>query len=124
MPTSAGLRVIFDAKGFVSRGWCQGVDARDARGEEVEPWDEAARSWSLLGAIVAVLEVAAREEGEIPLEELAACLYALADVIEVDSLAEWNDHPGRAQAEVLEALAAAEDKFEPPWPEEAQFHAN
>jgi hypothetical protein len=124
MAISPGLRLLGEATLRVRRGWCQGADARDANGSEVEPWDERAVCWSLLGALVAVLEDEARFRGDVPIEELAASLYALADVIDVDSLAHWNDAPGRTQAHVVAALAAAEAIFEPPWPEESQFHAN
>jgi hypothetical protein len=116
MATSIGLRVLTNAAALVREGWCRGADARAPDGAEVDPWDERAASWSLLGAIVAVLEREARVRGEVPLEELAAALYALADVIEVDSLAEWNDADGRSRDEVLDALAAAERRYEPPWP--------
>jgi hypothetical protein len=124
MGTPVGLRVLADARGFVDRGWCQHTDARDAAGAEVEPWDERAVAWSLLGAIVAVLEREARERGEVPLEELAASLYALADVVDVDSLAEWNDAPGRTKEQTTDALAQAQKRFETPWPANAEFNPN
>ena len=115
MGVSAGLRILSDAATLVGRGWCRHADARAADGAEIEPWDARATSWSLLGAIVAVLEQTARESAEVPLDELAAALHALADVIDEDSLADWNDAPGRTQAEVVATLAAAEQRFEPPW---------
>ena len=121
---SPGLRLLRDARALVSEGWCRGADARSSDGEAVDPWDERAVAWSLLGAIVAVLEREANEWGEMPLEELASALYAIADVVDVDSLAAWNDAPGRTQAEVAGVLAAAEASFEPPWPDEAQFRMN
>lgn len=107
MGGSAGLRLLGQARTLVAHGWCSGADARDAHGGDVEPWDEAACSWSLLGALVAVLEREAATSGEVPLEELAAALYALADVIDVPSLASWNDEPLRTPREVLDALDRA-----------------
>ena len=106
------------------RGWTQGVDARGADGAAVDPWDERAASWSLLGAIVAVLERDARERGEMPLEELAAALYGLADVIECESLAVWNDDPARRREDVVAALVASEALYKAPWPDTAAFVAN
>jgi hypothetical protein len=114
--TLSGIALLTDASALVARGWCQGSDARGPEGEPVEPWDERAESWSLLGAIVAVLEREARERDEVPLEQLAAALYALAEVIEIESLAAWNDAPGRSQADVLRTLGGAEQVYEPPWP--------
>lgn len=90
------------------------MDARDAAGAEVESWSEDAGSWSLLGAIVAVLEREAATTGEIPLEDLSAALYALANLIETDSLAAWNDAADRSQLEVLRVLDAASAAYEAP----------
>ena len=116
---SRGLRLLLSARELILSGWCQGTDARDRAGNAVEPWSEHAVEWSILGAIVRVLELEAEEYGEVPLEELASALYAVADLIEVDSLADWNDAAERTQAEVIETIRAAEAVFEPPWPEEA-----
>jgi hypothetical protein len=124
MDSSPGLQLLADTRALLGLGWCQRADARRADGQEVQPWDEHAASWSILGAIVAVLEREAVERGEIPLEELAAALYALADVITTDSLEAWNDDPKRTQDEVVRVITAAEARFEPPWPQEAQFFAN
>jgi hypothetical protein len=109
-----GLRLLQDARELVADAWCRGADARNARGAEVDPWDDEAASWSILGALVAVLEREATESGEIALEDLAAALYALADLIETDSLVAWNDHPRRSQAEVVRALDTAAATYEPP----------
>jgi hypothetical protein len=121
---SLGLKLLTDTREVVASGWCQGTDARDDDGAAVEPWDDNATCWSLLGAIVSVLEHEARTQGEVPLDELAAALYALAAVLETDSLVDWNDAPGRMQDEVLTVLAAAEREYEPPWPETARPHPN
>lgn len=121
---SLGLRLLRNARELISSGWCQGADARDREGDAVDPWDEHAVQWSILGAIVRVLELEAEEHGEVPLEELASALYAVADLIEVDSLADWNDDEQRTHAEVIETIRAAEAVFEPPWPEEARPDPN
>jgi hypothetical protein len=110
MTDSRGLRLLQDARKLVAKSWCHGADARDAQGAEVNPWDDDAASWSLLGAIVAVLERDAPRGGELPLAALGSALYALADLIEIDSLADWNDDPRQTQDNVLAVLdrAAAE----------------
>ncbi len=113
MEDAAGFRLLRSTGRLVARGWCQGADARDAAGSEVEPWDDRAASWSLLGAIVAVLERESARRGEMPLEELAAALYALADVIEVGSLVDWNDDEARSQDQVLEVISAATERYAP-----------
>jgi hypothetical protein len=121
---SRGLRLLRNARELILSGWCQGADGRDREGNAVDPWNQHAVEWSILGAIVQVLELEAEEHGEVPLDELASALYAIADLIEVDSLADWNDDAQRTQAEVIEAIRAAEAVFEPPWPEEARPDPN
>jgi hypothetical protein len=115
MAAPAGRQLLADARGFVSAGWCQYADARNRDGAEVDPWDDDAVAWSLLGALVAALEREAASRGEIPFEELAASLYALAGVIEVESLSEWNDTVVHTQSDVVGALAEAEAQFRPLW---------
>ena len=119
-----GALLLARARELVSQGWCRGTDACGARGEPVEPWDDRATAWSLLGAIVAGLEQEAEASGEVPLEELAAALYALAELVETDSLVDWNDDPSRTQEEVVETLARAEELYESPWPELANSSPN
>lgn len=104
-----------DARKLVAESWCHGADARDLNGFEVDPWDADAASWSLLGAVVAVLEREASLAGELPLDELGAALYALAALIQTDSLVDWNDDQEQTQANVVavldQAAAAYEDNF-------------
>ena len=107
----AGLvasQLLQRARDLVAFGWCQGVEARDAAGLEVEPWSATACHWSLLGAIVASLDppVTAAEES-LPLSELALALAALAEVVVEASLAAWNDDALRSQAEVVRTLEQA-----------------
>jgi hypothetical protein len=95
--------LLRDAQTLIERGWSQHAEARDRDQAEVEPWDSAACSWSLLGALVAVMD-------DYPqLEDLAEALGDLADVVDDDSLAAWNDDPARSQKEVAGVLAAAAD---------------
>jgi len=107
---AAGLQVLREARALVAQAWCSGAEARDAGGSKVSPWDDRAVSWSLLGAIVAVLEREASRNRELPMAELATALYALANLVDSDSLVEWNDRPRQTQGDVLAVLdrAAAE----------------
>jgi hypothetical protein len=109
---SRGQQLLQDARKLVAESWCHGADARDANGFEVDPWDDDAASWSLLGAVVAVLEREASLSGELPLDELGAALYALADLIETDSLVDWNDDQGQTQAKVVAVLDQASAAYE------------
>ena len=100
---------LLDVRTLIQSSWTQRAEARTADGDPVDPWDSGAVSWSLLGALVAVYDRRARLDGE----ELAArCLRGacvrLAEAVDADLLSEWNDLPGRTQAEVLAVLEDAE----------------
>ena len=109
------MELLEGAQELIEQAWCQGADARDADGAAVDPWSPSAASWSLLGAIVAVLEREAALSGEIALDELATALYALADLVDTDSLAAWNDHPLRSGAQVADVLGEAMATYEDAW---------
>ena len=104
---AGGRRLLQEARKLVADSWARGAEARDPAGNVVDPWEEDAVSWSLLGAIVAALEREASRNGELPLHELAAALYALARVIDADSLVEWNDRPQQTQGNVVATLDRA-----------------
>jgi hypothetical protein len=113
MTEAGGLRILRDTRSLVADSWCRGADARDADGSEVAPWDERAASWSLLGAMVAVVEDEASAFGDVPLGDLGAALYALAELIETESLVEWNDDPRQTQENVLAVLDRAAETYVP-----------
>jgi hypothetical protein len=107
MMESQGRRFLEAARELVAESWCSGADALDADGLEVDPWEDSAASWSLLGAVIAVLERDASLAGELPLAALGAALFALGDVIRTDSLADWNDDPRQTQDNVVAILDQA-----------------
>ena len=104
---AAGLRLLREARALVAGAWCRGADARDSGGSKVSPWDDRAASWSLLGAIVAALEREAAVHGELSIPELATALYALANLVDSESLVEWNDRPRQTQGQVVAVLDRA-----------------
>lgn len=99
-------QILVRARELIAYGWCQGADARDERGEPVPPWSEEARRWSLLGALVATVDLPS-EPGVLTLGPLRRALSALAEVIEEPLLASWNDVASRTQEDVLRTLDAA-----------------
>jgi hypothetical protein len=109
---AAGLRLLREARALVAEAWCRGAEARDDAGSKVSPWDDRAASWSLLGAIVAVLEREASRDREPSIPELATALYALAELVDSDSLVEWNDRPRQTQGNVVAVLDRAADDCE------------
>jgi hypothetical protein len=97
-----GDSVLRATSTLIRRGWCCGADARDDAGEAVDALDPAASAWSLAGA----LGVVALRDG-VALEDVAHALAGLAVVVVDPSLDNWNDRPGRTQAETLDALDCA-----------------
>ncbi len=106
MDTQA-VQLLRSACDFVQRGWTQHAEGRDAHEAAVEPWHPTATSWSLLGALVAALEVQTDGGTELPLVQLADALDALALFVDSDSLADWNDDPRRTQGDVIAVLDKA-----------------
>jgi len=98
-------QMLHYARALLATGWCQGGEARDERGDPVEPWDETAESWSLPGALSAVASDAGNEDQEG--EQLARTVLAFALAISADQLQAWNDAPQRRQQEVLAACESA-----------------
>jgi hypothetical protein len=101
---------------LVAACWTQNADARAADGSAVDPWDNDAVCWSLLGALVASYErLLTLEDETVALSALAMACLLLAEVIDSDSLAEWNDLPERTHPHVLAAInTAARRKLETP----------
>ena len=99
--------VLCETAVLVGEGWCSGADARDRAGAAVGALDPTATSWSLPGALAVVAGMPG-----VDLDTLAVALTGLASVIHEDSLSEWNDRPGRTQADTLDTLEAARQSLE------------
>ena len=98
------LKVLESARDLVTQGWTQGAGARDRNGKAVHPWSAQARSWSVLGAIVCGDST---RQGRVPMSLLAEAVVVLAAALHTASLNDWNDVPGRTQADALAGLDAA-----------------
>lgn len=107
--TPTALDLLHLASTRIGRGWTQGAEARAAGGEPTEPWRRDAVCWSLLGTIVAAYEELSRREAGLGLDQLAIAMRRLAQFVDADSLALWNDEPGRTQADVVATLGQAVD---------------
>lgn len=99
-----GSKLLHDAGVLVEQGWCQGAEARDARGLATTVVAEEAAAWSLLGALQAT--TAANPSTE--LQHIGNAVSALAELIMDPSLANWNDAETRTKLEVLSVLKDAE----------------
>ena len=117
------VRLLRTAQELLGRGWTQGADARDRDGIPVPGWSERAVCWSLLGALVAVLEAQSEATGDdAAISDLARACALLAETLDVGSLETWNDEPGRTQSEVIEAVRRAASADEPPGPYEPSLN--
>jgi hypothetical protein len=98
--------ILIQTRERLQSGWCQGADARDESGSAVDPWSDRARSWSLLGALVAVTDPLA-PLGNARLGALRRALAALAEFVVEPSLADWNDADARTKENVIDVLDQA-----------------
>ena len=96
--------ILRNGRDLVVQGWTQGADARDDAQNPVHPWSAEARSWSVLGAVICGDD---NHQGQVPIDRLAAAAVLLSQVLERQSLSQWNDEPGRTQADAVAALDAA-----------------
>jgi hypothetical protein len=107
------VELLRRASDLIRRGWTQHAESRDIAGAAVDPWQPAATCWSLLGALVAALEDETNDGDDLPLQQLADALDALALFVDSDSLADWTDDPRRTQDDVLGVLGAAAEAAVP-----------
>jgi hypothetical protein len=99
-----GSKLLHDAGVLVEKGWCQGAEARDARGLATGVGAADAAAWSLLGA----LQATSAADPTTGLEDIGTAVSALAELIKDPSLANWNDSEARTKLEVLSVLKNAE----------------
>lgn len=89
--------ILKEARRLIAeKGWTQGVYARHANGNLIDPMEGNAACFCSLGAIWKVGGIL----------EHAFAVIALEGVIGI-SLAEWNDDPSRTKEEVLAAFDEA-----------------
>lgn len=94
--------VLLKAAALVERGWTQDAGARSAKGNHVRSTGRAAVCWCAEGAIQ---KAAFGGDGYAYHFAKGALLRALPK--RALSIPDWNDAPGRTQAEVVAALKAA-----------------
>jgi hypothetical protein len=99
--------ILTCGRDLIQQGWCQGDDARDGNDARVEPWSMEARSWSVLGALVATEGVGRGAIGRIPVDELGRAIVALGEAANTHSLEAWNDDPRCTQTAAVAAFDGA-----------------
>lgn len=122
MPQAAehtAAAMLSEARGLLLRGWSRAAQARDDGGTVVPAWSEEARSWSLLGALLASWH---RQHGQtmeldfvahgFDARALGDATQALGDVTGTASIEGWNDDAGRTIAEVIATIDRAAELLE------------
>lgn len=99
------VKFLTKARAVIERGWCQGSFARDAQGQPIESTDPLAETFCIRGATRAVAPIDDDERVRAH-RHLEDVIIALTDG-GYDSLARYNDVPGRTQAEILAVFDAA-----------------
>ena len=117
MPEAVGhtaAAILSEARSLLLGGWSRGAQARDRAGNVVSAWSEEARSWSLLGGLLASWY---RQQGQsldldfvahgFDARALGDATQAIGDVTGTASIDGWNDDPARTLDEVIATVDSA-----------------
>lgn len=100
-------RILESAIESIKTGWTQEKMARNSDGHEVDPTDDSACRWCLIGAL---LKSTQNADGSVSMDlgsEYRDVTDTLKALIGEDRLSLWNDAEGRTQEDVLALLNAA-----------------
>ena len=86
--------ILLEARELLAGGWCQGDNAKDARGESLRWPFVGAKCFCVNGALLSI-------KGDVPGAEDYISQEAGERYID------WNDHPDRTQLEVVEMVERA-----------------
>ena len=101
---TAAAALLRAAAQFEDNQWCQQATAVDQFGENVDPAGDAAVQRCLLGH----LERAAHQAGQGPLQLQGIAFQAVQGEVDFpQSVADWNDAPGRTPEQVRRLLRKA-----------------
>jgi hypothetical protein len=111
--------MLSEARGLLLRGWAQHAQARDAMRNVVPAWSGDARSWSVLGALLAIWH---RQNGEavdldfvahrLDARALGEATQALSEEMGTANIEHWNDDAGRTLAEVIATIDRAIERLQ------------
>ena len=101
------LQLLRAGRRRIEQGWCQESWAKDADGNDTDPWRLNAVSWCASGAICA-------ERVPAPCSGYWEARAMLKNVLDsqwnTNLLPDWNDTKGRTRKEVLEVYDRAIDR--------------
>jgi hypothetical protein len=98
-------QMLCEAYELVLSGWCQGTDAQDELGRDIEPSSAFARRWSAAGALERVWRRMAGDD-DLGIEAFGRANLALAGTVR-GVPRKWNDSEERTRDDVLIALGQA-----------------
>ena len=97
---------------YLAQGWCQWVLSKDSQGQEVSVDSPSAVQWCVMGAVLAAFP------GEF--EKQHPNVGPIVDyLLTKGTCVDWNNFPGRTQAEVVAAMQEAEAAVLGPTTQEA-----
>lgn len=92
-------RVLEKARGYLVKGWVQGLYAADAEGKACDPWSERAAQWCINGALI-------RAEKDLDVGDMKG--RGVEELLEAKiggmRLSKWQDIPTRTRSDVLELV--------------------
>ena len=100
-------RILENAIESIKTGWTQEKMARNSDGHEVDPTDDSACRWCLIGALVKSTQNA---DGSVSMDlgsDYHQATDSLRSLIGNNRLSLWNDAEERTQEDVLTLLNAA-----------------
>ncbi len=110
-------QIIERAINRIEAGWCKGVAAQDENEIILEPWDERACQWCLMGSIGVNDEFVADEENATVVIDMV--VHELNDrygddeyfVSEIEDVIRWNDKEHRVKGDVISVLQSVKEKI-------------
>jgi hypothetical protein len=113
--------ILTEARGLLVRGWSRRAQARDGSGIGVPAWSEDARSWSVLGALLAGWHLQQAESLDMDFvahgfdaQALGDATQAIGDVTGTSSIESWNDDSARTFDEVIATIDSALERLPRP----------
>ena len=113
MAVETAAAMLMEARGLLLRGWSQGAQARDERGQAIQAWSRDAASWSLLGSLLASCyrhnesldaDFVAHTMDARALGDAMAALGTASGSADLDA---WNDAEERRLSDVLAVIDSA-----------------
>lgn len=101
--------LLTKARALIIKGWCQGTDAQDKDGTEVDFDSHTAVKFCAMGAMVRVTRIKGRPfpTAEKLKTKMLVFVEEAIGIVEVEDLSSWNDDDNRKKPQVVAGFAKA-----------------